>query len=145
MKKIFASLVIIFAIMTAYSQTIPVDQQLIRTTGFAVRAAQKSVIANNIYTGNLAKCIEHQRIAVAMFKEGNKTQAVYHSIYARNLAFMVIEANGMKINPKFEFTLEEKALGSGSPSNVQLDAALPTGKALKDQDYLDPQLTGVDL
>jgi hypothetical protein len=145
MKKLLASLVIIFTVFAIQAQTIPVDQQLIRTTGFTVRAAQKSVIANSVYTGNLAKCIEHQKKAVSLFKEGNKSLAVFHSIYARNLAFEVIKANGMDVNAKYEFTAEEKALENGSPSVEQLNSALPAGITLKDEDYLNPQLTGVDL
>jgi len=145
MKKLFTSLVIIFAVVAIHAQTIPVDQQLIRTSGFTVHAAHKSAIASNVSSENLAKCIEHQRIAVSLFKEGNKDMAIYHSIYARNLAFEVIKTNGMTVNPKLEFTTEERALDSGSPSNEQLDSTLPSGKSFTDQNYLDPQLMGIDL
>ncbi len=143
MKNIIVSLFIMFAFSIAHSQTITVEQQMIRTTGFAVHSAHKAVLSKGIYTGNLAKCIEHQRYAVSQYKAGNISVAVFHSARARNLAFQVIEANSSKINSTLQFTAEEKALMNAMPSDSELDKILKGD--LNDQKYLDPQLTGVDL
>jgi len=144
MKKIISACIMIFAFMAVYSQTIPAEHQLLRTSGFAVHAAHKYSIANNTSTLNLGKCIEHQKFAVIQYKTGNKTTAIYHSAYARRLAFVLIEKNGGKINASFDFTPEELNLLSGSPSDQDLDNALSV-KSFNDADYLNPQLTGVDL
>jgi len=144
MKKHLSFFVMIFFVSFAFSQTVSVEQQLIRTSGFTVHAAHKSFIAGGISTGNLSKSIEHQRYAVLQFKTGNISTAVHHSIYARNLAFLVIEANGGKINQNFAFTNEETQLSVGSPEKAILDNIL-TGKTLRDEDFANPQLTGIDL
>jgi hypothetical protein len=143
MKHIIASVCILFAFAFVQAQTVTVEQQMLRTTGFAVHSAHKAVLANGIYNGNLSKCIEHQRYAVIQYKSGNISLAVFHSARARNLAFSVIEANSSKVNGAFLFTTEEKALMNAMPSDSELDKILKDD--LKDQNYLDPQLTGVDL
>ncbi len=144
MKKYFTFSLLILFVSIGFSQTIPDDQQLIRTTGFTVHAAHKMALANGTSLTNLGKCIEHQRHAVSEYKLGNKTQAIYHSAYARELAFDIITANGGKIQQYLEFTDTEKSMISGSPSHETLDAAI-SGKISPDNEYLAPQLTAVDL
>jgi hypothetical protein len=143
MKMYILAFILVFAFVSARSQTIPTEQQLIRTTGFAVHAAHKAVLSNGVFTGNLSKAIEHQRYAVSQFKSGILTLAVYHSAHARTLALSVIEANSGKINQAFLFTDDENKLIKDLPSESELDKILKDD--LKDQDYIDPQLTGIDL
>jgi hypothetical protein len=144
MKRVLSSFVLLFVFSFIYAQTIPAEQQLIRMSGFAVHSAHKAVLSSGVYTGDLAKCIEHQRYAVIQYKEGNTTEAIYHSAHARTLAISVTEANNGRVNPNLSFSQEEQQMISGSPSPAELDKKL-TGKELKDENYLDPQLTGVDL
>lgn len=134
--------IIIFSVLRA--QELSDEHQIIRTTGFAVHSAHKAAIANKVLNGNLSKSIEHQRLAVQLFKTGKVTEAVYHSIYARKLAFSVIEANKMKIPTALEFTVKEKEYINKMPSTNELDKKLE-GKKLNDNDYLIPQLEGIDL
>lgn len=143
MKHIIASVCILFAFAFVQAQTVTVEQQMLRTTGFAVHAAHKAVLSNSVFTGNLAKCIEHQRYAVIQYKSGNTSLAIFHSARARNLAFSVIEANSSRVNNAFLFTTEEKALMNAMPSDSELDKILKGD--LNDQNYLDPQLSGIDL
>lgn len=143
MKNIFfVSLLFSFFIVNA--QEISVEHQIIRTTGFAVHSAHKAAIANQVLNGNLSRCIEHQRLAVQLFKTGNITEAVYHSLYARKLAFTVIEANNMKISPAFQLNDKEKEFEKKMPPASELDKKL-NGKSLIDADYLTPVLEGVDI
>lgn len=143
MKKLFNLFVLVLFSSFAFSQNISVEQQLIRTTGFTIHAAHKLFIAHGIKTGNLSKSIEHQRYAVLQFKTGNMNDAVYHSAYARRLAFSVIEANNGTINPTFLFTEEELNRTKGSPSDDVLEKAVKINST--DEDYKNPQLTGIDI
>lgn len=146
MKKILVSLFVFALAISLNAQTVPTDQQLIRTSGFSVHAAHKAVLSNGVYTGNFAKCVEHQRYAVDQFKRGEKTTAVYHAAYARRLALLVIKANNSKPHPSFEFTADENAIITGSPSDSEMDSSVfKGGAAPKDEDYLDSHLTGIDL
>ena len=139
MKKYFAFIFMIVFLFMGYSQAIPDDQQLIRTTGFTVHAAHKMALSSGTSLTNLGKCIEHQRHAVSKFKLGNKTQAIYHSAYAREMAFTIITANGGKIHQTFEFSDAEKTLFAGSPTHEILDAVI-IGKLLSDNEYLVSQM-----
>lgn len=142
--KILAIILCIISFSVIRAQELSIEHQIIRTTGFAVHSAHKASIANQVLTGNLSRSIEHQRIAVQLFKTGNVTEAVYHSLYARKLAFTVMEANKMKISTAFEFNEKEKEYEKKMPSTNELDKKLE-GKKLHDNDYLIPQLEGIDL
>ncbi len=143
MKKIYYGLILVFVFSMTYSQDIPVGEQLLRTTGFAVHAAHKAVLANGVYTGDMAKSIEHQRYAVRQYKHGDKKTAFYHSAYARKLAFSAINANRSNVNPAFEFTEEEKALIKDSPADEELDKVF--NRPMKDENYLDKTPFAIDL
>lgn len=143
MKRLSVSLILIFIVTAVFSQQISVEQQLIRQSGLVVHAAHKSFIAHGVSTCNLAKSIEHQRHAVQLFTAGNITEAVYHSAYARILAFLAYTANTGQELKNLSFTPEENLLLKHSPSHTELDKII--SKELKDELFSDPQLSGIDL
>jgi len=144
MKKLITLLVILSFAFIAKSQNNTVEFELIRKSGFTVSSAHKAVLGQNISHENLNKCIEHQRYAILLFNENKIQQAVYHSAYARRMAFEIIQANKMQVNDAYKFTQSELEIIISSPINADLDKNL-TLEIKDSQTYKVAELEGIHL
>lgn len=144
MKKLITLIVLLSFAFIANSQNNTVEFELIRKSGFAVSSAHKAALSQNKSIENLNKSIEHQKYAVLLFNENKTEQAIFHSAFARKLAFDIIKANNLKVNDAYNFTQAELDLLKSSPSNSDLENALPL-QLKTNESYLNPELEDIHL
>lgn len=113
-----------------------------RTNG-AIDKAYQSVQKNKVYSGNLAKAVQHQKLAKKYLKENNNYRALHHSRVARSQAFMAIRVNKEFTENKWDYTQKEQEMfGSGIP-NDELEAEVT--KTYSANDLKDENISNEDL
>jgi hypothetical protein len=99
-------------------------RMFLKRTVVVIIEAKKKVDENKVYTGNLAKAVNHQKFARRLFKEGRYGQAVQHSRRARHLAILAIRANrGVEPGEDAKDLQVNEGPGRG-PSDADLDKAV---------------------
>ena len=92
----------------------------------------------------MAKSVRHQRYARFLFRQGKFVRAIHQSRRARQLAFLVIQANKGNVNKEWELTQDEKP--AGSPTDEALEKELPAdAENLTDEKLADSDLKDIDL
>jgi hypothetical protein len=114
-------------------------KKCIRRTTVVMVHAHKKLKENKVYTGHMAKSVRHQRYARFLFRQGKFLRAIHQSRRARQLAFLVIQANKGTVEKDWEFTKEESP--KGAPSDAELEKELPEDK----ENITDEKLAGEDL
>lgn len=114
-------------------------KKCIRRTSVVMMHAHKKLKENKVYTGHMSKSVRHQRFARLLFRQGKFVRAIHQSRRARQLAFLVIQANKGTIEKDWEFTNEENP--KGGPSDAELEKELPEDK----EKTTDEKLAGEDL
>jgi hypothetical protein len=143
----FLSLVALFMgfISSANGQMATSDQSrtVIAKTAITLRVSKEAVTKGQVYTGNLAKAVNHQHYAISLHKSGNYTRAIYHSRRARHLASLAIRAN------RYEVTREQVGpdavvLSGTAPSDTQLDEEMESNLSEKETDDATVTLSDID-
>lgn len=125
------------------AQRIAARKCIKRTTVVMMHAHQK-LKENKVYTGNMAKAVRHQRYARVLFHEGKFVRAIHQSRRARQLAFLVIQANKGTVNKEWELTGEENP--AGAPNDAALEKELPADtEGLTDEKLAGSDLKDIDL
>ncbi|MBP9068552.1 MAG: hypothetical protein KBG47_03535 [Bacteroidia bacterium] len=114
-------------------------KKCIRRTTVVIMHAQKKLKENKVYTGNMVKSVRHQRYARFLFRQGKFLRAIHQSRRARQLAFLVIQANKGTVEKGWELSKEENP--AGAPTDSDLEKELPADTENK----TDEKLAGEDL
>jgi len=114
-------------------------RKCIKRTTVVMMHAHKKMQENKVCTGNMSKSVRHQRYARFLFRNGKFARAIHQSRRARQLAFLVIQANKGVIEKDMELTVEEKP--AGAPSDADLEKELPADT----EGLTDEKLAGTDL
>lgn len=114
-------------------------KKCIRRTTVVIMHAQKKLKENKVYTGNMVKSVRHQRYARFLFRQGKFLRAIHQSRRARQLAFLVIQANKGTVEKGWELSKEENP--TGAPTDADLEKELPADTENK----TDEKLAGEDL
>jgi len=119
-------------------------RKAIRRTAVAINHAHKKLKENKVYTGNFVKAVRHQRYARFLFRQGKFLRAIHQTRRARQLAFLVIQANKGSVNKEWELTQEEKP--ANAPSDSELEKELPPdSEGLSDEKLANQDLKDIDL
>ena len=119
-------------------------KKAIRRTTVVMIHAHKKLKENKVYTGNMSKSVRHQRYARFLFRQGKFVRAIHQSRRARQLAFLVIQANKGVVEKDMELTAEEKP--AGAPSDADLEKELPADtEGLTDEKLATGDLKDIDL
>lgn len=119
-------------------------RKCIRRTAVVLVHANNKLKENKVYTGNMARAVRHQRYARFLFRQGKFLRAIHQSRRARQLAFLVIQANKGNVNKDWELTQEEKP--ANGPSDAELEKELPADtENLTDEKIASSDLKDVDL
>lgn len=98
--------------------------------------------------GLFAKAVKHQRQAKAFYEKKDYKNALYHSNYARELAFNTYMHDNSFMD-SFKYSDEERALMAGRPSDEELQATLVKlnpGITFEDEPYeQDEKLYDLDV
>jgi hypothetical protein len=124
------------------------SKTLLDRTNMVLLAAQAELKAGQVYTGNLAKAIAHQRYATELWVQGNFTDAIYHSRRARILALSVINLNNGVVKADYDFNKEEQRYIRQTPHDEQLDKVLEKDLNVyykMDQDFITAVIDDVEL
>lgn len=148
-----AALVVVLIIATAANVSAArvsrdASKQMLNRTNIVLLAAQAELKAGQVYTGNLAKAIAHQRYANTLWEEGYYSDAVYHSRRARILALSVINLNNGIIKAGYDFTKEEQRFIKSAPYDELLDKVLENDLSVyykQDQDFITAVIDDVEL
>lgn len=116
-------------------------------TAMVIKDAQGKVKAGRVYTGKLARAVNHQRFAVKLHRKGEYVSAIHHSRYARRLAVDAIKANRGKVAGSME--TDDAVIKEASPPDAELDGAIP-GAELdkvyeKDQEAVDVAVEAIGM
>ncbi len=151
MKNI--KLILAFFLLTAFSGSVfslvqpgqrIAARKCIRRTAVVLVHAQKKLKENKVYTGNMVKAVRHQRYARFLFRQGKFVRAIHQSRRARQLAFLVIQANKGTVSKDMELTQEEKP--ANAPSDDELEKELPADtENLTDEKIANSDLKDIDL
>ena len=117
-------------------------KKVIRRTAIVILHAHKKVKEGKVYTGNLARAIAHQKFARKLYREGKYARAIHQSRRARRLAILAIKANKGGDIAEMKDSKGEEALGSGSPSDDELDKEVLTAmpnEPVKDEDVINSE------
>ena len=141
---LIVSLLILTGTISAETKSLGIERErakvIIRRTAFVILAAHKEVKEHRVFTGFLARSINHQRYARMLFLEGKYLRAIYHSRRARFLAVKAIEANKGVVPTDIGYTREDEGLMRGAPNDDELDKnvakALPDAPT-KDEDVIE--------
>lgn len=117
-------------------------KRVIRRTAVVIHVARKKVREGKVYTGNLARAVAHQRLAIRLYREGKFFRAIHHSRRARHLAILAIKANKGAETADMRMTKEEQDTMKGGPSDTELDNALMKDlpdAPQKDEEVLDSE------
>lgn len=117
-------------------------KHVIRRTAVVILVAHKKVKEGHVYTGNLARAIGHQRLAIRLFRAGKYFRAIHHSRRARHLAILAIKANKGAENAEWNYSKEEEATMKGGPNDDELDKALAKempDASTKDEDVISSE------
>ena len=106
-------------------------------TALIIKDAQMTVKKGKVYSGNLAKAVNQQNLAVTLYNKGEYVTAIHHTRYARKLAVGTIRANRGKVATSMEN--DGAVISEASPSDADMDAAVEgmAGNQLKDQTAVD--------
>jgi len=119
-------------------------RKCIKRTAVVIMRAHKKLQENKVYTGNMSKSVRHQRYARILFRKGKFARAIHQSRRARQLAFLVIQANKGVIEKDMELTAEEKP--AGAPSDDELEKELPADtEGTTDEKLATSDLKDIDL
>lgn len=119
-------------------------RKCIKRTSLVMMHAHKKLKENKVCSGNMARSVRHQRYARILFRQGKFVRAIHQSRRARQLAFLVIQANKGTVNKEWELTQEEKP--AGAPSDEELEKELPPDTDnLTDEKLIDSDLKDIDL
>ncbi len=102
-------------------------KKCIRRTTVVMMHAHKLLKEHKVYTGNMAKSVRHQRYARFLFRQGKFLRAIHQSRRARQLAFLVIQANKGTVEKGWELSKEENP--AGAPTDAELEKELPADTA----------------
>jgi len=114
-------------------------KKCIRRTTVVMMHAHNKLKENKVYTGHMAKSVRHQRYARFLFRQGKFIRAIHQSRRARQLAFLVIQANKGTVEKGWELSSEENP--KGAPSDAELEKELPADT----ENTTDEKLAGEDL
>lgn len=147
-----AMLVLCLTISAANASAIRVSRDaskyLLDRTNLVLLAAQAELKAGQVYTGNLAKAIAHQRYATSLWVDGNYADAVNHSYRARVLALSVINVNNGIIKAAYDFDKAEQRYIKSAPHDEQLDKVLEKDLSYyykQDQDFITAVIDDMEL
>lgn len=146
MKSIFALLLMIGFSLSSLAQPAQrvAARKCIKRTTIVMMHAHQKLKENKVHTGHMAKSVRHQRFARILFKQGKFVRAIHQSRRARQLAFLVIQANKGTVNKEWELTAEETP--KGAPSDADLEKELPADtEALTDEKLAGTELKDIDL
>ena len=119
-------------------------RKCLRRTAVVMIHAHNKLKESKVYTGNMTKAVRHQRYARLLFRQGKFVRAIHQSRRARQLAFLVIQANKGSVNKDWELTQEEKP--ANSPSDDELEKELPSdAENLTDEKIASSDLKDIDL
>ena len=112
-------------------------------TALIIKDAQATVKRGKVYSGNLAKAVNQQNLAVTFYNKSEYIKAIHHTRYARKLAVGTIRANRGKVATSMEN--DGAVISEPSPTDADLDAAVEgmAGMQLKDQTAVDAVLLTV--
>lgn len=107
-----------------------IARDMINKTAFVIRVAHRDVNAHHVYTGDLARAIDHQKFARQLFRGSEYLRAMHQTKRARNLAAMAIKANMGEVPSQAYLTEKELSMTANGPSDEQLTrelhAAMPS-------------------
>jgi hypothetical protein len=110
-------------------------------TAFVIHHAYKLVKENKVYTGNLARAINHQKYARMLYREGKYARAMHQSRRARYFALLAIKANKGQETADMNYSKEDNAaMGKNAPSDDELDKemnAAMSKEPTKDEDFMN--------
>lgn len=119
-------------------------KKCIRRTTVVMMHAHKLLKEHKVYTGNMVKSVRHQRYARFLFRQGKFVRAIHQSRRARQLAFLVIQANKGTSEKGWELTAEENP--AGAPSDAELEKELPADtENLSDEKIAAGDLKDIDV
>lgn len=117
-------------------------------TNDAIDKAYQSVQKNKVYSGNLAKAVQHQKLAKKYLKENNNYRALHHTRVARFQAFMSIRANKEFTENEWDYTQKEQEMfGKGIPDDELTTELNKTYSAenLKDETITEEDLKDIEV
>ena len=123
-------------------------RMFLHRTSLVLVDAKAQLNKGQVYTGDFARALAHQRMAVRLFKAGYFQRAVNHSHRARMLAFAVIRSNKGQVDRKWEPNKDEQAMHANAPSDQQLDRDLQQENpslAYDDRKAAQADLQGTDV
>lgn len=119
-------------------------KKCIRRTTVVIMHAHKLLKEHKVYTGNMVKSVRHQRYARFLFRQGKFLRAIHQSRRARQLAFLVIQANKGTSEKGWELTAEENP--AGAPTDAELEKELPADtEGMSDEKLAGGDLKDIDL
>ena len=147
MKNILLSLLVLVG-FSVKSMNSPAERiaarKCIKRTTVVLMHAHKKLKEHKVYTGNMAKAVRHQRYARFLFRQGKFLRAIHQSRRARQLAFLVIQANKGTVEKDMELTSEEKP--AGAPTDEELEKELPAdAENMTDEKLAAGDLKDIDL
>lgn len=118
-------------------------QKVLHRTTFVLAHAQKELRISRNFTGDFSKAVAHQKLARRLYTKGLYQRSIYHSRFARQLAFRVIKDN--KGVEAYRFNKEEEELFKNAPKDEELTEELMKDNSdlkLKDEELLDEIMDG---
>lgn len=122
-------------------------RSVIQKTIKVILHARQIVKKNQVYTGDLAKAVKHQKYSRILFKEGKFQRAAFQSLRARHFARLAIQANKGKEIIEMKNSAEEEKL-ENKPADQELDLEVTQNMPAdtqKDEDVINGDLKMDDL
>jgi hypothetical protein len=112
---------------------------ILMQTANIINVAHKCVKEHKVFTGNLAKAIGHQHVALEYYGHEKYFEAMWFSRRARALAIKAIEANGCIVPGDDKFLDSDAEFFKNCPSDEELDNRLTVGhpkEKMKDEEVI---------
>lgn len=127
----------------AAQPTLEQSRSVIAKTAVTLRVAGQAVQTGKVYTGNLAKAVNHQHYAIAQHKAGNYANAIFHCRRARHLASLAIRANRYNVT-RDQVSPDEVQVIIPAPTDAELDAEVESNLKNKANDDATVTLEGIE-
>ncbi len=114
-------------------------KRMIKKTANVIVIAHRHVNEHRNYTGDLARAIQHQKVAVHLYHQGEYIRAMHQTKFARRLAVAAIRANSGSEPEEARFDAEEESITAQGPSEEEMRreaAATVPSEPVKDEAVL---------
>lgn len=121
-------------------------QQTLKRTHFVLLKAHQAVKKNQVYTGDLAKAVAHQKRAKKYYAMKNPHRAILHSREARKYAFKVLADNKATsdVDKSYELNADEQAMMGVEDNSLSLEKDLEQ-TTFDDKTITDKEMTELEV